>query len=440
MPQTIGFAGLGAMGGGVAAHLVRQGYTVQGFDISSTNLSKFTSTTSSNSGAAKAAETPRAAATGAEVMISMVADAAQTRQLLFSGNDAALAGLGQGATLIVLSTIAPEDVLDLRRELDEERGRKDVVLLDCPVSGGTVRAAEGQLSIFAAGPAAAVQAVEGVLGCMAREVYRMGALGNGSRAKTVHQLLAATNIIAASEAMGVAANVGLNTPAVFEKVKGSEASSFMFENRVPHMLANDWHPYSALAIILKDAGIVTATARRAQCGTPLVATAEQLYLRGAQAGLLRDDDAKLVQLYLPKAQGDLVAAMAKADVMMTASHQVSKDTVVDLLAGIHLAASVEAMAFCQALGMDRKVMYDIIANAAGWCGMFVKCIPGMLEKDRWTLADCPQAEEIAQRLSDAVDKCRKIKYACPMAAAALQQFHFAALVDKTVENQDRRGR
>ncbi|KAK1020450.1 hypothetical protein LTR33_018959 [Friedmanniomyces endolithicus] len=215
----------------------------------------------------------------------------------------------------------------------------------------------------------------------------------------------------------------------------------MFSNRAPHMLKNDWHPYSALAIILKDTYIVTDTARGTlgdSFSAPLANTAHYTYLQGVQAGFMKDDDAKLVQLYLPASQGDLVGQMAKADVNMNSSHQISKETVADLLCGIHLAASVEGMAFCKHLGgIDRPLMYEIISKAAGWNAMFTKCIPGMLEKDSWSLADCAEAEEVGRKLSEAVEKCRKIGYPCPMAAAALQQFTFASLRDKKLTSLGR---
>ncbi|CAK4033661.1 related to 3-hydroxyisobutyrate dehydrogenase, mitochondrial precursor [Lecanosticta acicola] len=430
---TLGFAGLGAMGGGMAKNLVKHGFTVYGYDV-------YQPLVDSLLGAGgKAAKTPREAASNADFFVSMVANAAQTSSLLFEGEDAVVHGLGKGKTFILCSTTPPAFLHDLRKRLDEEFNRPDVKLLDCPVSGGTLRAADGTLSIFESGPEQDLDAARDVLQTMSGNLYRMGGISMGTKTKTVHQLLAATNIISAAEAMGLAATVGLNTQAVMEHVNQSDGASFMFENRTPHMLKNDWHPYSALSIILKDAGIVTDTARRDHFPTPIADTAEQLYLQGEQAGLLKTDDAALVQLYLPESQGDLVYQMTSADVKMVASHKVRKETIVDLLSGIHLAASVEGMAFCKHLGIDRKVMYEIIAKAAGWNAMFTTYIPSMLDKDTWTLAECPGAEQVRQKLADAVQTCLAQKYPCPMASIALQQFHFATLAGKTIGKQDRGG-
>ena len=415
----------------MATNLVKNGFDVTGYDVCQPLVDKFVQA------GGKPAKTPKEAASKADFMVSMVANAAQNSSLLFEGDDSVVQGLGKGKTFILCSTTPTSFPHEVRRRLDEEFRRSDIKFLDCPVSGGTLRAADGTLSIFSSGPDADLDAAKDVLNCMAGNLYRMGDISNGTKTKTIHQLLAATNIISASEAMGLAATVGLNTQAVADYVNNSDAASFMFENRAPHMLNNDWSALSALAIILKDTTIVTDAARSAEFSAPLANTAHFTYLQGVQAGMLKEDDAKLVQLYLPPSQGELVAQMASADVMMTSSHQVSKDTIVSLLSGIHLAASVECMAFCKALGQDRRQMYEIISKAAGWNKMFTKCIPAMLEKDSWTLADCAQAGEVGGKLSDAVEKCRLIQYPCPMAAAALQRYSFATLVTKVIDTSER---
>ena len=428
---VIGFAGLGAMGGGMATNLVKNGFDVTGFDVYQPLVDKFVQA------GGKPARTPKEAAAKADFMVSMVANAVQNSSLLFEGEDSVVHGLGKGKTFILCSTTPTAFPHEIRRRLDEEFSRSDVKFLDCPVSGGTFRAADGTLSIFSSGPDSDLDAAKEVLNCMAGNLYRMGDISNGTKTKTIHQLLAATNIASASEAMGLAATVGLNTQAVADHVKESDADSFMFSNRAPHMITSDWSALSALAIILKDTTIVTDAARAAEFPAPLANTAHFTYLQGVQVGMAKEDDAKLVQLYLPKSQDDLVAQMANADVKLASSHQVSKDTIVDLLSGIHLAASVEGMAFCKALVQDRKQMYEIISKAAGWNAMFTKYMESMLEKDSWSLSDCPAAHDIGRKLSEAVGKCMLIQYPCPMAAAALQQYNFASLSGKQIDASGR---
>lgn len=418
----------------MAKNLVKEGFEVTGFDVYQPLVDSFVEA------GGRPAKTPKEAAEKADFFVSMVANAAQNSSLLFEGEDSVIKGLGKGKAFILCSTTPPDYLHDLRKRLDDDFQRPDVKLLDCPVSGGTIRAANGTLSIFESGPGTHLDEAKEVLQTMSGNLYRMGDISAGTKTKTVHQLLAATNIISASEALGLAATVGLNTQAVVDYVNQSDGASFMFENRAPHMLKNDWHPYSALAIIQKDCLIVTDTARKMHHPVPVVATAEQLYLQGEEAGLLRVDDAALVQLYLPKSQSDLVSQMVTADVNMTKSHQISKENIADSLAGIHLAASVEGMAFCKKLGINRNSMYEIISKAAGWNAMFTKSIAAMLEKDDWTLAECPEAKEVGQKLSEVVDKCRLIQYPCPMASIALQQYFLAGLIDKTVSDQGRGSR
>ena len=212
---TIGFAGLGAMGGGMAANLVRHGYAVTGFDVFQPNVDKFL-----RAGGA-AASSPREMARSVDIVISMVANAAQNSALLFEGLDALVLGLGKSKMFILCSTTAPEFPVKVRERLDVEFLRPDVKLLDCPVSGGTFRAADGSLSIFSSGPDADLDVAEQVLDAMSSNLYCMGGISNGQKTKAVHQLLAATNIISVSEAMGLAAMAGLDTRAVVEYVNRS---------------------------------------------------------------------------------------------------------------------------------------------------------------------------------------------------------------------------
>lgn len=215
---NLAFAGLGAMGGGMAANLVKEGFNVTGFDVLQPNLDKFTAA------GGHPASSPREAASKADILISMAANAAQNSALLFEGPDAAIHGLGMGKMFILCSTTAPAFALEVRRRFDEEFKRSDLRFLDCPVSGGTFRAAGGTLSIFSSGPDEDLNAAKEVLECMAANLYSMGDISNGQKTKAIHQLLAATNIISVSEAIALAATAGLNTQEVAEYINKSDAA------------------------------------------------------------------------------------------------------------------------------------------------------------------------------------------------------------------------
>jgi 3-hydroxyisobutyrate dehydrogenase len=246
--SPIGFCGLGAMGMGMATHLVKQGYSVTGFDVYPPSLEKFAAAggipSSSLSDSAK--EKP--------FYIVMVASAPQAQPALF-GDDGIVKALPQGATLILCSTVASSYVKSVEKEL-KDVGRSDIFFIDAPVSGGAGRAADGTLSIMAGASAAAFEKGQWLLQEMSapKKLFIVdGGIGAGSNMKMVHQVLAAIQILAVSEAYGFAARLGLNGKDVHDAVLQSKGWSWMFENRSQRTLKEDYFPgASAVTIILKD--------------------------------------------------------------------------------------------------------------------------------------------------------------------------------------------
>ena len=242
---TVAFAGLGAMGYGMAAHLLNSGFPVVGYDVYSPLMDRF----AAQGGAV--AQTPQEAVKEAEFLICMVATSAQATPLFFDEIIGAVRGLRSDATIIMCSTVAPSYIKELCKRLG--KSRPDVQLIDSPVSGGATRAADGTLSIFSSGEEAHLDHVSLVLECMSSKLYRVaGGLGGGSKAKMIHQIFAGVNIAMASEAMGLAATAGFNTHKAFEELRIRDGNSWMFSNRVPHMLDPTLGRYSAINIIAKD--------------------------------------------------------------------------------------------------------------------------------------------------------------------------------------------
>jgi 3-hydroxyisobutyrate dehydrogenase len=247
MSGNIAFLGLGAMGFGMATNLLKSGFSITGFDVYPPTLSRFAAA------GGKTASTPRDAVKGCQYVIFMVATAAQILSALFDEKDGAVAELERDATLILCSTGPPDHAPNVRRLLDG-RGRGDVKIVDAPVSGGAIRAANGTLTILVSGEEDAIVAAKPVLDAMAGKYLHVihGGLGKGTKVKMVHQVLAGIHIVMTSEAMGFAAALGLNTKLAYEHLKRGEGASWMFENRVPRMLVDDPVIYSALNIIAKD--------------------------------------------------------------------------------------------------------------------------------------------------------------------------------------------
>lgn len=153
---------------------------------------------------------------------------------------------------MICSTVSPT-FHETLTTLITRTGRSDLSIIDCPVSGGTKRAADGTLTILASGTPEALSRADTLLRDMSEKLYIIpGGAGAGSKMKMVNQLLVGTHIAAAAEAMGLAAKAGLNTREVYNIIVNAAGNSWAFENRVPHMLDGDWTPLSALDIFVKD--------------------------------------------------------------------------------------------------------------------------------------------------------------------------------------------
>lgn len=279
--------GLGSMGLGMAQSLLRQGFTVTGFDVSEAAAGHLAA-----SGGSIAAS-PAEAARGAEAVVAAVVNAAQTEAVLFAAGGCAEA-MPQGSVFISSATMSPDMARALAARL-EATGRH---YLDAPMSGGAARAADGTLTMLASGSEAAFERARPALDAMTGTLYELGSeAGQGAAFKMVNQLLAGVHIAAACEAIAFASRQGLDLARVYEVITKSAGNSWMFENRIPHVLEGDYSPKSAINIFTKDLGIVIDMAREAQFPVPIAGAALQMYLMTAAAGMGRDDDASVARLY-----------------------------------------------------------------------------------------------------------------------------------------------
>jgi L-threonate 2-dehydrogenase len=285
--KTIGFIGLGAMGMGMASSLLRAGFTVSGYDIRSVARDSFAAT------GGDPAPSVAAVAAGADVLILMVLNSDQVEDVLFGDGAGALA-LRPDTPIILCSTVKPAYTISLAQRL----AALDLHLLDAPVSGGTARAAEGKLSMMLSGPEPLRTRLLPVLAALTENLYVMGnAPGQGSTMKLVNQILAGIHIAAAAEAMAFGAKSGLDPEKVYEVICNSAGGSWMFQNRVPHILQDDYTPHSAIEIWVKDLDIILQAGKEARFPLPLSATAHQLYMMAAASGFGHLDDAAVVKVY-----------------------------------------------------------------------------------------------------------------------------------------------
>ena len=284
--QNIAVFGLGSMGYGIAASLKRAGHSVWGFDVVPAAVEKFT---------AEGGLAGTVAEAGAKVdtAVIVVLNAPQTEEVLF-GADALVPHMKPGSAVIACATVPP----DFARAMAARCAKAGVHYLDAPISGGSVKAASGQLSVMASGPVEAFAAARAALDAMSETVFEIGdAPGAGSAMKAVNQLLAGVHIAAMAEAMTFGMTQGVTPEKFLEVIPKCAGTSWMLENRAPHIAAGDYTPHSAVNIWLKDLGIVLDIAKGATFSAPLTAAALQQFVAAAGQGLGREDDAAVAKVY-----------------------------------------------------------------------------------------------------------------------------------------------
>ncbi|MHA6623389.1 NAD(P)-dependent oxidoreductase [Pseudonocardia sp. DLS-67] len=281
--STVTFVGTGAIGLPMARRLVDAGHDTTGVDTLPAALER-----------AAAAGVPAVdgfgAAPRAEFVVAMVATPDQLDALVTE----ALARDVGGQRWIVMSTVGPESV---RAQAARLTGAGAAVV-DVPVTGGVARAATGELTLFASGPAADVAAARPVLEALGvvREVG--GEVGAGQAIKVVNQHLCAIHIVAAAEALALAGSLGLDRAQVLSLVEQGAAGSFMLSDRGRRMLqGTDVDVASAISIFVKDSGLVADAAGAVGARTPLLEVARERYLRAAEAGLIARDDSRVIETY-----------------------------------------------------------------------------------------------------------------------------------------------
>ena len=284
---NIGVVGLGAMGRGMAASLRRAGWNVHVCDVRLEAAQAF----AADGGVACAS--PAELATHCEVIVSVVVNAAQTDTVLF-GDGGAAAAMQPGSLFIMCSTVDP----NVSVQFEQRLAALGLLYLDAPISGGAAKAASGEMTMMTSGTPAAYAKAGSALEAMAAKVYRLGdQAGNGSKVKIINQLLAGVHIAAAAEAMALGLREGVKAEDIYEVITHSAGNSWMFENRMAHVLAGDYTPLSAVDIFVKDLGLVLDTARASKFPLPLSATAHQMFMQASTAGYAKEDDSAVIKIF-----------------------------------------------------------------------------------------------------------------------------------------------
>lgn len=286
MSLNVAWIGLGAMGAPMALVTAAAGHTVTAFDMNPAAQEAVAPSVTS-------APTAQEAATGADVVVIMVATGAQLNSVLF-GEQGIAPVLTSATRILVMSTVGPAAVESAAAQLASVTTH----LVDAPVSGGVARAGTGDLLVMVGGAAEDIDFVAPLLEAMASNWPVVGSrVGDGQRFKVVNQLLCGVHIAAAGEALALADSMGLDVEQCHQVLNTGAAHSFMFNDRGARMVAENFEDVrSALDIFVKDMGLVTDAARQVAQPVPLASAAEQLYVRGRREGLGRKDDSIVYQL------------------------------------------------------------------------------------------------------------------------------------------------
>ncbi len=284
--QHTAVIGLGSMGYGIAQSLLRAGHATYGYDISTDAMARFQADGGGDAPLSEIAGT-------LDGVVVVVLNAAQTESVLF-GDDGVVQHLKPGAVVMACATVPP----DFARDMETRCQAVGVHYLDAPISGGSVKSAAGQLSVMASGTADAFQAAQPILDATAETVFELGdGAGAGSAMKAVNQLLAGVHIAAMAEALTFGMTQGVTPEKFVEVISKCAGTSWMLENRAPHIVAGDYTPHSSVDIWPKDLGIVMDIAKGAKFGAPLTAAALQQFLAASGSGLGREDDAAVAKVY-----------------------------------------------------------------------------------------------------------------------------------------------
>jgi 3-hydroxyisobutyrate dehydrogenase len=271
--MRIAFVGTGVMGSSMAGHLLAAGHSVAVHTRTRAKAERLLAA------GASWADSPAAAADGADAALSMVGYPADVDQV-WRGDAGFLAAAPRGCLLVDLTTSDPA----LARDLAAAAGARGCDALDAPVSGGDRGAREAALSIMVGGSREAFDRARPILGAMGRTVVLQGGPGSGQLCKLANQVAIASGMVAVCEALAFARATGLDPATVLESISGGAAGSWGLSNLAPRVLRDDFAPGFYVRHFTKDLGLALAAARAAKADLPGLELAARLYREVEAAG------------------------------------------------------------------------------------------------------------------------------------------------------------
>ena len=282
--KNILVVGLGSMGFGIAQSLIRAGYSVYGQDKNLKQQKRLIE---------EGGYDKNIPFNDLQAVIIVVLNEKQTREIIF-GQNGISEKLKKNTLIMVCTTVAP----DFAKEMASSCNDKGLLYLDAPISGGSKKSAEGKLSYMISGSPKAFEVAKPILECTSETVFEFGEhVGSGSAMKAVNQMLAGVHIAAMAEAITFGITQGIDPKRFLEVISKCAGTSWMLENRTPHIIDNDYSPKSSINIWPKDLGIVLDIAKNSNFSAPLTAAALQQFISAAGSGLGQEDDAAVAKIY-----------------------------------------------------------------------------------------------------------------------------------------------
>ena len=284
--KTIGFIGMGMMGGGMAANLLKADFDMVAYDIDPARNERFAGL------GAKIANGPAGVAQGASTVICIVETTAQVREVVL-GDGGIIEGAQEGDIFVCSATIDPLAVKEMHAIL----AGKGIKMLDAPVSGGVPRAVSGDLSIIVGGDGAVVEACRPYFDAMSANVFHMGEIGHGLAMKLCNNMITQVTKVVIAEAMALGAKAGLDPQQMVDVISVSTGNSDSFRAAAPRYLSGDFSPGGTIDISYKDQELETGFAKALGVPMFMAAASQQVYQMARAAGLNKKDGSSLITLY-----------------------------------------------------------------------------------------------------------------------------------------------
>ncbi len=291
---TVAFLGLGVMGGPMAGHLAKAGYTVRAFNRTASKTERWAEDQRTAGCAVETFATAPEAASEAEIVFACLGNDEDVASVLL-GDNGAVAVMKEGSLLVDHTTTSA----DMARRIEAEASSRGIAFVDAPVSGGQAGAENGQLAIMCGGSEAAMARAAPVMDCYAKAIVHVGGSGAGQTAKMANQMCIAGVLGGLSEAIRLAQASGLDLDKTYEAISGGAAQSWQMDNRWPTMVKDEFDFGFAIDWMRKDLGYALAEAKRLGLSSPISALVDQFYADVQAAGGGRKDTSALISR-LPK--------------------------------------------------------------------------------------------------------------------------------------------